>query len=303
MPDTAPVWANERNGTIDVPGGSVWYRIVGEGEGDATPLLALHGGPGVPSVYLSSLAGLAGDRPVIFYDQLGCGNSEQPAEPALWWAERFVAELAAVIAALRLDRVHILGQSWGSMLATDYALTRPGGIASLILASPPLSIPRWLADARAWIAQMPAADQEVIARHEAEGTVDHPDYLAATDAYYRRHVCRMDPYPEAVREAFATTGHAVYNAMWGPNEFFMTGNLKDYDRSGRLAEIDLPTLFTCGRYDEATPEATAWYASLVPGAQLAIFDNSSHMAHIEEEAAYLACVGAFLREVDARDAP
>jgi proline iminopeptidase len=253
----------------------------------------------VPSAYLSSLAGLAAERPVIFYDQLGCGNSERPGNASLWQAERFVAELAAVIAALGLDRVHILGQSWGSMLATDYALTRPGGIASLVLASPPLSIPLWLADARVWISRMPGDVQLAIARHEEAGTLDDPEYVSATEAYYRRHVCRLDPYPAAVAAAFATMSHDVYSAMWGPNEFFMTGNLKDYDQTDRLGEIDVPTLFTCGRFDEATPEATAWYASLVPQARVAVFDQSSHMAHVEEESAYLATVGAFLRDVDA----
>jgi proline iminopeptidase len=295
---TAPTLerSDERPGMVEVPGGRVWYRIAGDG--NATPLLTLHGGPGVPSAYLSSLAGLAGERPVIFYDQLGCGNSERPGDRSLWTTERFVAELAAVVAALGLTRFHLLGQSWGTMLAVDYALTQPTGLVSLILASPALSIPRWMTDAKRLIQDLPADTQASIERHEAAGTTGDPDYQAAKDMYYGRHVCRLRPIPAGYAQAIATTGHDVYETMWGPSEFCATGTLLDYDRTDRLGEIAVPTLFTCGRFDEATPEATAWYASLIPGALVAVFEQSAHMPHLEEEEAYLATVGAFLRDVD-----
>ena len=288
----------ERTGTIPVPGGNVWYRIVGEG--DATPLLTLHGGPGVPSAYLATLAGLADERPVIFFDQLGCGNSDRPDDPALWTTERSVAEVQAVVAALGLTRFHLLGQSWGTMLAVDYLLTRPDGVVSVTLASPALSIPRWTADARTFVQAMPEDVRATIVAHEAAGTTDSPEYLAAIDAYYRRHVCRMDPWPDPMTSALATMSRDVYQTMWGPSEFCATGSLRDYDRTDRLGELDMPALFTCGRFDEATPEATAWYASLVPGARIVIFEDSSHVAHLEEETAYLDALRAFLRQADAR---
>lgn len=117
-------------GFVDVEGGEVWYRIVGSGS--ATPLLLLHGGPGAPSYYLNPMERVAADRPVIFYDQLWAGRSPAPADRSLWTVERFVKELAQVRAALGLDEVHILGHSWGSMLAMEYMLTEPEGVKSLV---------------------------------------------------------------------------------------------------------------------------------------------------------------------------
>src|SRR6202521_4592417 len=130
-----------RHGFVSVEGGRVWYEIVGSG--DAIPMLALHGGPGYPHDYLEPLEGLSRDRPVVFYDQLGCGKSDRPTDPALWKADRFVREVAQVRSALGLNEVHLLGQSWGGMLATDYVLAGAEGIRSLVLASAPLSIARW----------------------------------------------------------------------------------------------------------------------------------------------------------------
>jgi proline iminopeptidase len=287
-----------REGYVNVTGGRVWYQVVGSD--DATPLLTLHGGPGYPHDYLEPLAALADERPVVFYDQLGCGRSDRPGDLSLWRAERFVEELGQVREALGLERTHILGQSWGSMLATDYALTRPAGLVSLILADPPLSIPRWLEDAAKYRRELPAEIQDTLNRHEAAGTTDSDEYDAAAMEYYKRHVCRLDPWPDAIMRAFEGAGHVVYETMWGPSEFFMTGSLKGYDRASRLREIGVPTLFLCGRYDEATPEATAWYHSLLPGSKFVVFEQSSHMPHLEEPEAYLATVQDFLRRIEGR---
>ena len=117
-------------GYIDVPGGKVWYRAVGGGSG--TPLLCLHGGPGATHNVLESLEALADRRRVIFYDQLGCGKSERPSDPALWTVDRFVAELAQVRKALKLRRPHLFGSSWGGILAMQYVLDRKADLQSLV---------------------------------------------------------------------------------------------------------------------------------------------------------------------------
>ncbi len=285
-----------REGHIPVPGGRVWYKIVGSG--DTIPLLVLHGGPGFPHNYLKPLESLSDERPVVFYDQLGCGNSDRPEDPNLWHTERFVEELAKVRQSLNLEQVHILGHSWGSMLATDYALTQPEGIVSLILASPPLSIPRWLEDVGTYRKQLPADVQEVLDRNEIAGTTESEEYEEAVMEFYRIHLCRMDPWPEVLEQTLVGAGLQVYHTMWGPSEFFMTGNLADYDRTSRVGELVVPTLFTCGRYDEASPDATAWYQSLIPQAEIAIFENSSHMPHLEEMEFYLQVVQEFLNSID-----
>ncbi len=282
-------------GYIDVTGGKVWYRIVGSGT--ATPILLLHGGPGAPSSYLEPLEKLSVERPVIFYDQLGSGKSDQPSDLSLWNAQRFVEELSQVRKALQLKKVHIFGHSWGTMLAVDYMLTKPSGVKSLILASPCLSIPRWIQDANKLRAALPKETQDILDKHEEAGTTDSEEYMGATMEFYSRHLCRLDPWPPDLEKAFAELNVEVYGTMWGPNEFQLTGNLKDYNRNEQLKEISVPTLFTAGRYDEATPEATALYQSFVPGASLEIFEKSSHMAMHEETKLYIKVLREFLRNV------
>ena len=292
----ASLGCQPREGYVDVTGGRVWYQIVGSA--DTIPLLILHGGPGHPHDYLEPLKGLADERPVVFYDQLGCGKSDRPESAALWRVERFVQELGQVIEALGMEQMHILGHSWGSMLATDYALAKPLGLASLILASPPLSVQRWLQDLAEYRRQLPSKVQEVLARHEAAGTTDSEEYQAATLEFYKRHICRLDPWPDAMLRAEAGENKVVYNTMWGPAEFYMTGNLSDYDRTSRLHEIAVPVLFTCGRHDEASPDTTGWYHSLVPRSELVVFEDSSHTPHLEETESYLETVRRFLRSVE-----
>lgn len=288
-----------REGRIEVPGGNVWYQIVGDGPG--IPLLALHGGPGIPHDYLLSLNDLATERPVIYYDQLGCGKSDTPADSSLWTTGRFVEELGIVIRELGFKQAHILGQSWGSMLATEYALSGGQGIVSLTLASPPLSIPRWLADCSAYRAELPAHTRQVLDQHEAANTTESAEYEAATMVFYQRHLCRMDPWPMEINMAMSMMGAEVYHTMWGPTEFNMTGgNLASYDRTPDLHELaNVPVLITCGRYDEATPGACAWYQSLIPGAELEVFEKSSHTPHLEERSAYMQRLRTFLRRAEA----
>jgi len=285
-----------REGFVAVTGGKVWYKIVGSGQ--ATPLLLLHGGPGFPSDYLDPLGALSDERPVIFYDQLGCGKSDKPTDKSLWKAERFVEELSELRKALGLKKVHILGHSWGTMLATDYLLTRPSGVVSLILASPALSIKRWMSDADKLRATLPKEVLDTLAKHERAGTTQSEEYRTASEIYLQRYVCRLNPPPKELIDSRAGMGSEVYETMWGPSEFYATGNLKDYDRSDRLKEIGVPTLFTCGRYDEATPESTAWYQSLVPKSKLVVFENSAHMTMLEERDRYIETIRKFLKEVE-----
>ncbi len=286
-------------GFINVPGGSVWYRIVGSGE--ATPLLVLHGGPGYPSDYLDALSLLGEDRKVVFYDQLGCGRSERPDDTSLWTVERAVLELAAVREALGLSKVHLYGHSWGSMLAIDYALTWPEGLESLIFASPCIKIPLWIEDAKKLRSMLPRETQEVLNRCEAEGQLYAPEYLEATLEYYRHFVCRIDPKPECAVRADNGAGASVYQTMWGPNEFYLSGTLKDYDRSHRLVDLTLPVLYTCGQFDEATPETTRWYQKQTPNSTIAVFTKSSHNPQFEEPEAYRAVVEEFLAAVESGD--
>ena len=184
-------------GFVEVTGGKVWYKIVGSGTN--TPLLVLHGGPGCLSVYLKPLEALAADRPVIFYDQLGCGNSPGPSDTTLWTIEHFVEEIAQVREALDLNEIHLYGHSWGTMLAVDYMLTKPSGVQSLVLAGPALSAPRYIHDADSLLGTLPDSVQEAIRHHEREGTLDSPEYHSALMVFYVRYFARRQPWSDDVK--------------------------------------------------------------------------------------------------------
>ena len=288
-------------GRVPFRGYQVWYRIVGERDDPGRlPVLCLHGGPGVPHDSLEPLEDLAtSGRRMVFYDQLGCGNSDQPSEPALWTMELFVDEVGAVRNALGLERVHLLGHSWGGMLALAYALTQPAGVASLILASTTASAPQWIGEADRLRAALPPEVQAVLRLHEATGTTDDPAYQDAMMVFYRRHVCRLPVWPEPVTRAFERLRHEVYGTMWGPSEFYATGTLRDWDVRDRLGEIDVPTLVTAGRHDEATPLLAETIARGLSSSELVIFEQSAHMAHVEEPERFLEVLEAFLGRVEA----
>jgi proline iminopeptidase len=286
-------------GYVDVTGGRVWFRIDGA-DSTETPLLVLHGGPGASHDYLEPLAALADERPVVFYDQLGCGNSDRPDDPALWTVERYVAEVGEVRDALGLSRVHLLGQSWGGALAVEYVLSAQSeGVESLILSAPLLDADRWVADQRANLAAFPDETQEAVRKAEATGDFDSPEYQDAMAAYYARHVCRMDPWPECLNRTFEKISLPVYLGMWGPSEFTCTGTLQEFSVTDRLAEVPVLVLFTCGEHDEAPPATMAYYQSLVPGSELTVFKGASHEHHLEETEAYLAAVREFMHRVNA----
>lgn len=285
-----------QEGTITVDGYRVWYRCVGRG---AIPLLTLHGGPGAGHDYLEPLEALATDRMVVFYDQLGCGKSDQPDDRSLWRLERFVAEVGTVRRALGLAQIHLLGNSWGGWLAIEYMLSHPVGVMSLVLASTSASIPQFVAEAAKLKATLPPGIAQTLQRYEATGDLHHPEYEAAVLEFYKRHLCRLDPWPEPLlRSSRIIDGNPVYATMNGPNEFTVTGNLKDWDRTKRLGEITVPTLITVGRYDEVTPACAETMHRHIPHSQMRVFEHSAHTAHLEETEAYLREVATFLTQVE-----
>ena len=286
-----------KEGTVTVPGGRIWYGI--EGTSRATPLILIHGGPGSPHPYLSPHAALAAERPVIFYDQLGCGNSERPDNRALWRLPRFVDELRALTAALHLDRFHVLGHSWGSIVAVEFFRSRRDGVASLVLASPVLSFPRYAAHVEKLRGKLSAENRAALDHAEARGEFGSPEAQLATMEFYSRHFCRRDPWPECLLETLAGFGRQTYETMQGPAEFAVTGNLKRYDCTSRLGSIDAPTLITCGRHDLSDPQAALADHRAIPGSEIAIFEQSSHTPHLEETAAYLDVLRDFLARTEA----
>lgn len=292
--------AGERSeGYVDVGAGRVWYESMGKGP----TLLMLHGGPGAPSDYLIPLMVLADEGyRVVRYDQLGSWRSDKPDDVSLWTFQRFVDEVETVRRALDLGRVHLLGQSWGAFLALEYALQHQDLLRSLVLYSGAASTSECVAGMDSLRRLLPAETQELLARYEAAGQTEDPEYLAAMDVLYKRHVCRLDPWPEVLTESLAHLGLPVYNTMWGPNEFTCTGNLREWDRTDRLGEIRVPTLVVCGRHDEVVPSCSQTMHRGIPGAELAIFEESSHLSHFEEPERFFAVLRDFLRRAETASA-
>lgn len=291
-----------RDGHLDFRGHQIWFQVVGEDMPGRFPLLTLHGGPGAAHDCIEPLGELAAQgRRVIFYDQLGCGRSDKPHDPSLWMIELFLDELDAVRSELRLERIHLFGLSWGGMLAMEYALRRPPGLASLVLASAPASMQRWTAEAGRLRRLLPATVQETLVRHERDGSTDSAEYQQAMLVFYQRHVCRRKPWPDPVRRSIdqLMANPEVYLTMNGPSEFHVTGTLRDWSVLERLGEIHVPTLVTCGRHDECTPEMSTETAGAIPGAELAVFEESAHFAQAEEPERYRQVVGRFLERVEA----
>ncbi|WP_396836927.1 proline iminopeptidase-family hydrolase [Mycobacterium sp. ITM-2016-00317] len=283
-----------------------WVRITTpeEQRPGLLPLFVLHGGPGMAHNYVRNIAELADEtgRTVIHYDQLGCGNSTHlPDAPADFWTPAlFVDEFHTVRSALGIEHYHLLGQSWGGMLGAEIAALQPPGLASLSICNSPASMALWMAGAAELRAQLPPETQAALDRHEQAGTVTDPEYLAATEEFYVRHVCRIVPPPqdfvETVEQMEAEP--TVYHTMNGPNEFHVLGTLREWSIVDRLPNITVPTLVIAGEFDEATPATWAPYVDLIPDARSHVFADASHCSHLEKPGEFRAVVAEFLAAHD-----
>ncbi|GAA3438616.1 proline iminopeptidase-family hydrolase [Kutzneria kofuensis] len=283
---------------VDVPGGRVWVNVVGSGW--RPPLLVLHGGPGAGHDYLEPLGEFATSRAVVFYDQLGCGRSDKPDNPSLWTIDRFVAEVHAVRRALKLNRHHLYGHSWGGWLAIEYLLRRsPRGVGAVVLSSTSASAAQFVAGTRYLRTLLPADVQQVLDHYEAKGDFTAPEYLDAVNVFYRNFLCRLDPYPEPLlRSAANLAGNQVYATMGGPNELSVTGNLASWHRTSQVSCIQNPVLLTRGRYDEFAEPCTDTLQRLLPRAERVEFPHSAHVAMWEDQQAYLHALTSFLTAWD-----
>lgn len=292
--------APPREGFLAVPGGRIWYEIMGDGPG--TPLVVVHGGPGSGSWGLKVWAALGHERPVIRYDQLGAGKADHPTDTTLFTVERYVQELQTLRDSLGLSEVHLYGRSWGAMLVQAYmGLANPTGVRSVILSSPLVTTSQWEHDADSLLTFLPDSIEAVIARHEAAADYDAPAYQAATEEYYGRFVRRAPRRSQADADsARAASGDFVYRYMWGPTEFTATGTLRTFDGTAWLRSLTIPTLFVTGEFDEATPASTESFARLVPGAEFQIVPNSGHATENDNPEALIGIVRDFLRRVEPR---
>ena len=283
-------------GTIPFHGYETYYRIVGDRNSGKLPLLVLHGGPGMAHDYLESLDVIAdGGRAVVYYDQSGCGKSKTLPRPDVWSTSFFEEELVTVRRELHLEKIHLLGQSWGGMLAMQYATHQPQGIASMIVASSPSSMILWQREALRLRSYLPDHMEAALIQADLDGNYDHPEAVKATDEYYRRHVCRLDPQPDFIDRTFAQMGD-VYMVMQGPSEFNCTGKIKDWDITKDLHKITIPTLLTSGTDDEATPLIVKTVYDRIPHCRWELIEGGTHFCHAEFAESYNALIESFMAE-------
>jgi L-proline amide hydrolase len=283
--------------------GNTWYRVVGDLKSGKTPVMVLHGGPGAGHNYCEPIAELIAQtgRAAVLYDQLGCGNSTHlPDAPKEFWTpELFMEELVLLTKHLGIaDDYAIVGQSWGGMLGMQLAITQPQGLKALVVADSPASMEVWVSEANKLRKQLPPEVEATLLKHEAAETTEDPEYIAAVDVFYARHLCRIPqpPYVVASFEQLAADP-TVYHTMNGPSEFHVIGSLKTWDIRKDLGKITAPTLLVSGQYDEATPAMVEEINKLIPGSTWELFPESSHMPHVEEPARFKRIVTAFLDSV------
>jgi L-proline amide hydrolase len=282
-----------------------WYRITGSLDTDKLPLVVAHGGPGCTHDYVDSFKDIAAldGRPVIHYDQLGNGNSTRLPDkgPDFWTVALFLEELDALLKHLGIqDRYAFLGQSWGGMLGAEHAVRRPEGLKALVIANSPANMHTWVSEANRLRLELPRDVQDTLLKHELAETLTDPEYIAASRVFYDRHVCRVVPWPPEVARTFAIMDedNTVYRHMNGPTEFHVIGTMKDWTIEDRVSRITAPTLLISGKYDEATLEVVKPYVDQVPGCEWVLFENSSHMPHVEEKQLCLKTVSNFLARYD-----
>ena len=289
-------------GYIPFMGYQTYYRIVGEEYTEKTPLLLLHGGPGSTHNYFEVLDSLAeeDERQFIMYDQIGCGNSYLDGHPELWTRETWVQELITLREALNLKEIHLLGQSWGGMLALEYVCNYAHeGIKSLILSSTLPSSQLWGAEQARMIKELPEEMQQAIRTAAETGNYDAPEAKAAEAEYMLRHA--GGPYGEDAPECLTRekrSGREAYVVGWGPNEFTPLGTLKDYNVTEKLCTIKEPALIISGGNDLCTPYIAKTMFDRIPNSRWELFRTCRHSCYVEDLPRYSRLLRSWLNEND-----
>ena len=273
------------------------YEVVtySYGSGDNV-LFLLNGGPGLPCDYLRDphiFLAEEGYR-IVAFDQLGCGKSDRPDDPSLWSITRYVDEVETVRKALGLEKINLLGQSWGGWLSIEYALTYPDAIQSLVLANTCGDLPHLTTELNRMRDALGSETVAMMLHHESMETIDHPEYQAAITILNYRHVCRLKEWPSSLLASVNDWNMGPYGTMQGPNEFLYIGNLKDWNRIPDMPRLKMPALIITGTHDEIGPACALRMHNALPNSKVIVFPNSSHVPFYEEPEDYFAALRNFL---------
>jgi proline iminopeptidase len=285
----------------------VWTKRVGNNP--TIKVLLLHGGPGVTHELYECFDGYFPDQSIeyIYYDQLGSYYSDQPNDNSLWTNERFVEEVEQVRIALGLDKTnfYLLGQSWGGILAMEYALKYQKNLKGLIISNMMASAPEYNKYAEEVLGpQLPKEVFTQIKEFEKNKDYKNPEYEKLLfKYYYTEHILRkpLEEWPEAVNRCFKHLNPNVYVYMQGPSEFGITGDatLKNWDIKDRLKTITVPTLTIGSKYDTMDPKHMEWISTEVQNGRFLYCANGSHLSQYDDQKTYINGVIRFLKDVDA----
>lgn len=293
--------ARDYTGTMQWKHGKTWYRVIGDLKSKMTPAVVIHGGPGAPHNYVLGIAHLIAmtGRPVIVYDQIGCGQSthlnDKPNE--FWTVDLFKEELSLLLRELKISKKYLLvGQSWGGILSFAHAVDKPKGLKGLVIANSLASVPKWLPEIERLVSELPPVHRKAVHKGLKVGNYSSPEFEAANDFFTLQHLVRVPMTPD-VAEAFGQLAEnpTVYTAMWGPVEFAPIGSLKTWDVEDRLKNINVPTLLINGKFDEVTPKTQKRLVKKIKRAEWVCLPYSSHLSWVEEPAAWIEAVNEFLK--------
>ncbi|MFT8977520.1 MULTISPECIES: proline iminopeptidase-family hydrolase [Liquorilactobacillus] len=280
-------------------GHHVWTRREGQGK---VKILLLHGGPGMTHEYLEPFSefAMANNFEVIFYDQLGSYNSDQPDDPSLWNIERFCEEVDEVRKAWKLDNFYLYGQSWGGMLAMEYATRKNYGkhLKALINSNMVDDMHDYATYINKYRDSMDPVDVAYMKKIESENKLSDKHYNELLLKLYQKCICRVVPWPDAVNRSFEHTNEQVYNTLQGPTEFTITGSLKNWSIRDRLSQLKMPTLVLGAKYDSMDPKVIKDMVNRIPNASVHICPKGSHFSIFDDQKDYFKAILSFISSVE-----
>jgi len=285
---------------------NVWTKRIGNNP--KMKVLLLHGGPGGTHEFFECFDGYFPNESIeyVFYDQLDSYYSDKPNDSTLWTTEHFVEEVEQIRKVLDMDKdnFYLYGQSWGGILAMEYALKYQDNLKGLIISNMMASIPEYEKYASEVLGpQLPPEVYKEIKTMEANEDFSNPKYEElVTQHYYTKHVLRMplQEWPESVTRAFGHLNPNIYIYMQGYSEFGVTGNatLKGWDVSERLKTLEIPTLMIGATYDTMDPEYMEWMSTEVQNGQFLLCPNGSHLSQYDDQKTYMNGLIKFIKDVD-----
>ena len=280
---------------LPVTGGKIWYKV--SGSGSATPMMLIHGGPGMGSFYLKSMEAVSADRPVVRYDQLGAGKSDRLTDTTLMVIPRYVEELDSLRRTLKYDKVYLNGNSWGTIVAIEYWKAHPQHVAGIVFSGSVFDIDRYQKEVAKWIAQLSDSSRKAFAQYDKDHNLEAPAYKVAVEEFYAKNVFRA-PVKADLDSMMTMMGGPQYLYFQGENETIVTGTLKGYNVLKDLPKITVPVLMTTGEFDEVGPQSVAEHAKLIPNAKLIVYKNAAHVTQWDAAEQSVKDVREFLKSID-----